>query len=423
MILEVYRFISTILVLLGMMKFTFSLLKVKNKIKVQTILVIIVCYSAIYTITYNIIPQELMSVVSIIYFFIVLKMLLKLSVEKTIFYVLIVWLIGVACDVLLMIVTNIILSIDAENNVIINHMKLHATIIMAFLYFICSKFNYLIVKINNIYKKIGKINYPLLKIIFILILFCLFDMVCVNYMNEQEIPIMIFLSLILVVIILVNIIIQNYQIISLKETNDILSRNIDFYIKRIDEYRIMKHNLKSKLNGLKTVSGKRAYPYINEIIQEYNEGIAIPSNIMCVPKGLNGIIYEKVYEFNNKDIKITIENNLNREILKILTPKNYNLLCEVLGITLDNALEAAAKSKNKIVYLKFSDLKENVKITIMNSFSGTIDLDELGQINYSSKNSGHGLGLFSIISKKDLKLTTNIKNKLFINEIIISKIK
>lgn len=207
----------------------------------------------------------------------------------------------------------------------------------------------------------------------------------------------------------------------LKETNNLLSKNIDFYIKRINEYRILKHNLKSKLNGLKSVSNKKSIPYINELIEEYNDRMIIPKDIMEVPNGLNGIIYEKVYEFNNKDLQITVENKIKKEILKILTPKNYNLLCEALGVTLDNALEAASKSKDKIVYLKFNESKENIIIKIMNTFSGSIDLDKLGTINYSSKNLGHGLGLFSLLSKDNLKISTCIKNEFFINTILIPK--
>lgn len=419
MILTTYRFVSTILVLFSMLIFAASLLKVKLNWKSKKIFGLIVSYAIVYSIICNFLPQELMSFISIFYFSILLKVILRVNIEKIIFYVLVVWLIGVLCDIGLMIITNFILKeVDILN---ISFIRLHASILLAISYLICSKSKFVLNKVNNLYKKITKINYPILKIVLLLCLFFLFDMICLNYMSEKEIPIIILFSLILLTIVLVNIIYQNYQIIMLKETNNLLSKNIDFYIKRINEYRILKHNLKSKLNGLKTVSNKKSVPYINALIEEYNDRMVIPKDIMEVPNGLNGIIYEKVYEFNDKNLQIAVENKIRKEILKILTPKNYNLLCEALGITLDNALEAASKSKDKIVYLKFNESKENIIIKIMNTFSGSIDLDKLGTINYTSKKLGHGLGLFSLLSKDNLKINACIKNKFFINTILIPK--
>ena len=116
-------------------------------------------------------------------------------------------------------------------------------------------------------------------------------------------------------------------------------------------------------------------------------------------------------------------NKLKKDILNILSPRNYNLLCEALGITLDNALDAAIKSKEKNLYLSFLETQNNIKIVIANSFLGTIDIDKVGTINYTSKQNGHGLGLVSLFLKNNLIIKNKIKGNLFITQMLISKLK
>ena len=121
-------------------------------------------------------------------------------------------------------------------------------------------------------------------------------------------------------------------------------------------------------------------------------------------------------------MKVQIDNNVKGKLLDILGPKNYNLLCEALGITLDNALESASQTKGKIVFLEFSEEEKTVNIKIMNTFKGSIDTEKLGTIEYTSnKLNGHGLGLYSLFNKNTIYITTSIKNNLFRSEIKVNK--
>lgn len=121
-------------------------------------------------------------------------------------------------------------------------------------------------------------------------------------------------------------------------------------------------------------------------------------------------------------MKIQIDNNVKGKILDILGPKNYNLLCEALGVTLDNALESASQTKDKIIFLEFTETEKTVNIKVMNTFKGIIDTEKLGTIEYTSnKLNGHGLGLYSLFNKNTLYITTSIKNNFFRSEIKINK--
>ena len=142
-----------------------------------------------------------------------------------------------------------------------------------------------------------------------------------------------------------------------------------------------------------------------------------------MPLGINGLVLDKLYKYNEDNIEISITNKIKSRILKSVGPRSYNLFCEALGVTLDNALESAKESKNKFVYIEFRENKEVIQMKIMNTFHGNIDLDKLGTVNYTSKSNGHGLGLYSLFGRKNLTITTSIKNNLFVNVIEVKKLK
>ena len=126
--------------------------------------------------------------------------------------------------------------------------------------------------------------------------------------------------------------------------------------------------------------------------------------------------------YKEENLNITTINHIDEHILEKITPKSYNLLCEALGVVLDNAMEAAKESEDKIVYLHFTEVEDQIKIKVMNTYTGIIDIEKLGTINYTSKKKGHGIGLFSLIEKKKLDIRNSLKNNFFITNIAINKL-
>ena len=175
--------------------------------------------------------------------------------------------------------------------------------------------------------------------------------------------------------------------------------------------------------GVKTVANKKAKELLDNLIKEYNESFYIKHDINSMPLGINGLVFEKLYKYNEDKIEISITNKIKSKILNAVGPRSYNLFCEALGVTLDNALESAKESKDKLVYIEFRENKDYVQMKIMNTFHGNIDLDKLGTVNYTSKSEGHGLGLYSLFGRKNLTITTSIKNNLFVNKIEVKKLK
>ena len=89
----------------------------------------------------------------------------------------------------------------------------------------------------------------------------------------------------------------------------------------------------------------------------------------------------------------------------------------ILGIFLDNSIEAAKNSNDKIINIIIKKDNENSKdiIIIENSYSDSkIDLDKIYEKNFSTKINNSGIGLFKV--KKILKKYKNVILKTTAND-------
>ena len=103
---------------------------------------------------------------------------------------------------------------------------------------------------------------------------------------------------------------------------------------------------------------------------------------------------------------IAIQENITVNIeclIDLSETKEYSYeFCRILAILLDNAIEAAKLSKEKVINIKiFKDFNVNRKLIIIeNTYNQVdIDLDKIFEKGYSSKEdteNGHGLGLWTV---------------------------
>lgn len=102
----------------------------------------------------------------------------------------------------------------------------------------------------------------------------------------------------------------------------------------------------------------------------------------------------------------------------LMVNSNMYEISRILGILLDNAIEAAEETDNKIVDIEIrSDDKKHTFI-IKNSYKNTdISISQIFEKGYSTKNRNSGLGLWNvhkILSKNtNLDLYTTIENNMF----------
>lgn len=167
-----------------------------------------------------------------------------------------------------------------------------------------------------------------------------------------------------------------------------------------------------------TKSLKVMYKDLLNECQENNELELLNPELINDPAIYN-IINHKYNKAKKEKIKMNIEILSDLENLKIDTYE----FSRMLGILLDNAIEAAKKGKEKIVELKIIEEinnKRNVMI-IKNTYNNEkLDIKKLYEKGYTTKQESeqkHGLGLWEvqkIINKNDnLRLATSIEGEFF----------
>lgn len=151
---------------------------------------------------------------------------------------------------------------------------------------------------------------------------------------------------------------------------------------------------------------------LTEKIEKDSVELACIKNIKQVE--LKGLLTVKLMQINKKNADVSVE--IIEEIDKI----NWDIIdmSRVLGILLDNAIEAIENSKFKKFQLAILKNKGEVVIIIKNSFEGErLSIQRIYQKGFSTKGSNRGLGLANvkeIIDKNpNINLETLIENNEF----------
>lgn len=106
-------------------------------------------------------------------------------------------------------------------------------------------------------------------------------------------------------------------------------------------------------------------------------------------KPLKSIIFDKLNNANSKNIVTSLVVKEDIEINSHLLD-----LCRIVGILLDNAIEAASSCvENKFISIDFIKEDESLSISIKNSYKGNLNTNNLYKNGYTTKGKGHGQGL------------------------------
>lgn len=176
-------------------------------------------------------------------------------------------------------------------------------------------------------------------------------------------------------------------------------------------------------NQLSVLSGyiasrnlEKAKEYIEKIIGNCNSDNELLSRVK--ESGLNALLVFKIamIERKNIDYELVVDENIENTIIA------SEDLCQIMGIFLDNAIDAAIQSEDPYITMSILKNDNELDITIMNSIKDiNIDTEKIYQKGYSSKGEGRGFGLHivdEIIKKyKELNLQTRIEEGLFIQEL------
>lgn len=221
----------------------------------------------------------------------------------------------------------------------------------------------------------------------------------------------------------INNILKTLQIEEDKNEIDNLECNNDRLQHNYDNICSFRHDFGNIMQGIggyieaKDIEGlKRMYKDVICECQEIDNSKIFNKDIINNPAIYN-LINHKYLLAKQYDIKIKLEVYIDLNSLKI---KTYEL-CRILGVLLDNAIEAAKECEEKVINIKF--LKDNYNnrnlIVIENTCKNyLLDLNKIKEKGFSTKKDKlfHGLGLWKVnqIIKKNenLRLYTS-RDKMF----------
>ncbi|WP_160169416.1 GHKL domain-containing protein [Lysinibacillus sphaericus] len=170
------------------------------------------------------------------------------------------------------------------------------------------------------------------------------------------------------------------------------------------------------IEGLKTYFNKKILKVESDTLLK-NQFMKNISNLAIIE--LKGLLLTKLLLILEKNIKFHIE--LPQKISSI--PIDIIDFSRILGILIDNAIEANEESKNGVINLAIlKTANESILFVIENSFEDTLDINQIFNKNYSTKkgnNRGNGLANVTEIIKKypNVLLNTRIENQIFIQEL------
>lgn len=286
-------------------------------------------------------------------------------------------------------------------------------------------------RVNKTIKKfIDNLNRPVItSIVFI---FCLLSIAMISYkainnLSTKEYVDSVFLLMFFIFLIYL-IIYNKYMVVKEVNRTEELLDMMTIYEKRIDEDRIIRHEMLNNLLTLKSFKDKNSEEFdktLDDFIMTCSNKSVGVKNIYKLPSGLKGIVYYKMNIAGEKKINYSV--NISKQVnikLEKESYKEYVSLCKILGIIIDNAIEASEKTKDKLLIIDAYNEKDGIVIEVTNSCKEKdIDVSSLYRKGYSSKGNNRGFGLYIarmlLKNSKHLKMEQGCVNNLFTTKIII----
>ena len=349
----------------------------------------------------------------------------KENISKTMWKIIIIYMLELILEIIFSIIFLLLFVDDIyqiDNNALIVK-NLYSTIIILnlLLFASISSTRRLLYKISNfiIKKKSKYIPY----IIYVIMSFIIYLLISFRFNYNKFTYITNIIFIFVTIISFLIIVKEQEKLIQSEEKQKIILKYMKKYEQLIDQYSFNKHEILNNLillNSFKNKNNINFQETLNKLISEYSKSNKYNlKNISELPSGIKGFLYYKINDIKNYnlDFCFNCSKNVNK-YLKLDNLNDYNNICKLLGIFMDNAIESANKSINKKIFLDIYLENDNLVFYIENSLCETVDLKKIKLKNYSTKGANRGLGLHiaKIIYKKSnyINYIQKIENNNFI---------
>ena len=432
MLENISTYIGIVIMMLGVFIGARIILNEEFKISKIMIIEVLLITSIIYQLIFTYLDGTIKTILICILNVFTFKYLFKIEYSKSIFLTVIYIVLLLIPETLFLSISTFILKLDKTLVYNVISGEIFGNII------ICILFLIIILALKQPLRRL--INLKIenkVKILFsgILTLACVL-IVFYNAFNDLKFSYNLVISILTMIIfvgILLSLIKQTVEYNNLNKRYENILEFMTNYEEEVEKQRVLRHETKNAFISIKSkitdkMAGKEIIKYIDSVLEDdtkmNNEEYAKFKNLP--PNGIKGLCYYKVQEAINKGLKVStsISNRLSKSKLFKLNTKEMKDLAKLLGIYLDNAIEASAESEEKGIGLEVYPIKDSVKIIISNSYKYNVDLSKVGNTKYTTKgkNRGHGLLLAkNIINNNNIfTLENEITDKLFVQKITIN---
>lgn len=369
--------------------------------------------------------------------FLILKFILKLNILKTFIITISTFMFFAITELLSVIIVSTIFNHDPNNLDEDFKLLLLLLFIQMLMLFVALKITiYFLNKFKKNNQVSVNINSNRLFNIILITIVCMLPKILITSLNSYEYSIGFLITNLLETVVMVFL-----TFIFLKRTLERDKAQSELIISEmhnktmvgmVDGVRTLKHdynNIIQALSGyIKTKQYDKLEEHINKVLQECN---VVNNFSMINPETFNepaiyGIMGAKYFIAADKEI--TVDLDVSCDFTKISFPMPE--FSRILGILLDNAIEATQKAKNK--YIRFEaryDSRKNADIIrIINTYDTSIDIDlnKIYEKGVSSKKVKSGIGLWEVkklIKKnKNSQIFATVENQKFVQNIIIERL-
>ena len=329
---------------------------------------------------------------------IVYKFIFKEAIEKSIILTSVAMIITFIADLFFSII--IMSFIDVADIRQIWYLRIFSNIVIAL---ICISIVKILEKKKSLFQinKISNIINNTTLILFLVLLTVVITIFAYNSYMIFQLNVKYILNIILIIVFFVLLYIflkekSNYE--NLSSEYDNLFSYIQTFEDWIEKEQLNRHEYKNQLAVLRCLTKeKKVKDKIDEILDD-NINIESQSvtNLKSLPKGgIKGLMYYKAAIAQKHKINLTTDVSIEEKgILSKLSEKDIRVLCKLIGIYFDNAIEAAAESRKKNLTIEIYELKDKVSFVFSNTFKRHKNMDDRNKKGVSSKGEGRGNGLY-----------------------------
>lgn len=346
-------------VLSGIMSYVAIINMSNEKFKLKNFIIYLIIFLPLLLTTYIFFSGITKLVLSIIFIIMALYLsVFKSDISNSVYFAFTYEMLVFVSEIVLSVLILFIFKLDGSEYSNIPFSLLISTILNCFLVYLLSRIKFIsknIRKLNHIIKKNNKDWIYIILIMILMVLFIFFNRYKMNNSTEY------FVNTAMAIFVVVSFVYVIYNKFQRQAIEDKYNESMEYvlrYEKIINEQGKKNHEYNNQLMVIKGYINKpeRLSEYLDEVIGEHKTGqnYTVKQLGFLPDGGVKGLLYHKLSKMEDNNIKyyLYVDQNLKDKDIESFDLKTYRDLTKLLGVFLDNAIDAALKSKENDKFIQ-----------------------------------------------------------------------